>query len=280
MSAGERKRQFAALDRFINANSETLPPGLVEKYKDSFGNGTKKFEKSWMLDPTMKNVEIEAYYVQKHEKSSAGEYEEKSLMDWEDIYKTPEQRAWLAKIVACQEGKPHPQDKGNPRARLYKIFRRNKDVDKIQNEVGTKTGAKGSVSEAAAPLVKEIMEGAQADFAGAQEQPRDTKEKKEKEEKKAHVDPEVQARKEMEKDIAAINKLASDARLMGMALTEWDVPHVEALQGNLQKHVQVLKTIREGIDDKVFHGSLGSYICGFSNVCAHVCVNVTCMCRH
>lgn len=48
----------------------------------------------------MKNVEIESYYVQKHEKSSKGEYEELSLMDWEEIYKTPEQREWLAKIIA------------------------------------------------------------------------------------------------------------------------------------------------------------------------------------
>lgn len=44
MAPAERKRQFAALDRYINANAEGMPPGLVEKYKDSFGSGTKKFE--------------------------------------------------------------------------------------------------------------------------------------------------------------------------------------------------------------------------------------------
>ena len=44
MAPAERKRQFAALDRYINSNAEILPPGLVEKYRDSFGSGTKKFE--------------------------------------------------------------------------------------------------------------------------------------------------------------------------------------------------------------------------------------------
>ncbi|CAE7876783.1 unnamed protein product [Symbiodinium necroappetens] len=261
MAPAERKRQFAALDRYINANAEGMPPGLVEKYKDSFGSGTKKFEKAWLLDPTMKNVEIESYYVQKHEKSSKGEYEELSLMDWEEIYKTPEQREWLAKIIAGvllylgQQGKPHPQDKDNPRARLYKIFRRNKDVDKVQSEVGTKTSAKGAVSEAAAPLVSEILEGAQADFAGAQEAPKGKGKgkgkDKDKEEKK--VDPEAQARKELEKDINAISKLAGEARNMGLLLTEWQVPHVDSVQKGLQKHVIILKKIEEEIESMIFN---------------------------
>ncbi|CAE7300090.1 unnamed protein product [Symbiodinium sp. KB8] len=260
MAPAERKRQFAALDRYINSNAEILPPGLVEKYRDSFGSGTKKFEKAWLLDPTMKNVEIESYYVQKHEKSSKGEYEELSLMDWEEIYKTPEQREWLAKIIAGtllylgQEGKPHPQDKNNPRARLYKIFRKNKDVDKNTSEVGTKTSAKGAVSEAAAPLVKEIMEGAQADFAGAQDLPKEKPKPKEKEKEEKKADPEAQARKDLEKDINAISKLAAEARNMGMLLTEWKVPHVDSVQTGLQKHIVNLKTIGEEIDDKVFRG--------------------------
>ena len=60
-------------------------------------------------------------------------------------------------------------------------------MDKNTSEVGTKTSAKGAVSEAAAPLVKEIMEGAQADFAGAQDLPKEKPKpkEKEKEEKKA-----------------------------------------------------------------------------------------------
>lgn len=62
-------------------------------------------------------------------------------------------------------------------------------MDKVQSEVGTKTSAKGAVSEAAAPLVSEILEGAQADFAGAQEAPKGKGKgkgkDKDKEEKKA-----------------------------------------------------------------------------------------------
>ena len=44
MDNKERKRQMAAMDRYIASNKATLPPGILEKYKDCFGNGQKKFE--------------------------------------------------------------------------------------------------------------------------------------------------------------------------------------------------------------------------------------------
>ena len=63
-------------------------------------NSTLYPRKQWLLDPSMKNVEIEAHYVQSHERAQEGHYVEKSLMDWEAIYTTPEQREWLLKIVS------------------------------------------------------------------------------------------------------------------------------------------------------------------------------------
>ena len=74
-----------------------------------------------MCDNSMQSVEVEAYYLNLHEKEQAGEYQEKSLMDWEQIYTTPEQRAWLGKIIAssclsCQFCTR------SFLARLYKIF--------------------------------------------------------------------------------------------------------------------------------------------------------------
>ena len=44
MSSAERKRQLAAMGRYMESHKDTMPPGLMEKWKDSYGNGAKKFE--------------------------------------------------------------------------------------------------------------------------------------------------------------------------------------------------------------------------------------------
>ena len=44
MDNKERKRQMAAMDRYVNSNKATLPPVVLEKFMDCYGNGQKKFE--------------------------------------------------------------------------------------------------------------------------------------------------------------------------------------------------------------------------------------------
>ena len=69
---------------------------------------------------------------------------------------------------------------------------------------------------------------------------------------------EEQEKKELEKDINAITRLAADCRSVGMGLNEWSVPHVAEMHKQLQHHTVVLKQLQEDLDGRIFNGELGA----------------------
>ena len=58
-----------------------------------------------------------------------GHFVEKPLNILKQEYSSPELAKWLQEeIVDKQVGRDHPQSKGNPDMRLYKVFEANKDI--------------------------------------------------------------------------------------------------------------------------------------------------------
>ncbi|CAE7197107.1 unnamed protein product [Symbiodinium sp. KB8] len=144
MDAGERRRQREAMRRF-------------------------EFLKAFMLDPDMTNMYIETVYSETSEKRNEGHYIELPLHELQEKYeKTEEGRRFLREdILAKQSGREHPQAKGNPAWRLYKVYQHGKEISANVSKVGTKTTAKKNVGKADAATKKklgEILTSQAADF--------------------------------------------------------------------------------------------------------------------
>ena len=65
-----------------------------------------------MMDPeSMSSIEISAEYEQAALSETSTGYVELPLMVLREQYKSPSGKVFLDKIIATQQGKPHPQDR-------------------------------------------------------------------------------------------------------------------------------------------------------------------------
>ncbi|CAE7255958.1 unnamed protein product, partial [Symbiodinium sp. CCMP2456] len=275
----ERKRQLAALDRRVKGDPDSLPPGLLAMYNDAYGSSTKKFElmswprKHFMLDPSFQSMTVEAKFIEEHSKGKEGVYEELPLFELEKIYCTEEQAKWLQeKIVNCQEGKEHPQDPANPRARIYKHYKKGVEKTKTLQKIGTEAKSKADIGDgqaglAARQLLSESLVAAGASFDDSWADSKSAKGKgkgKRKGEGKGpkQVSEEEQTRKELKKDIDAISALLSSCRAASMSLST--LPHNSELLKLLKEGMVKTKGHQEHIETLIFSGKsaqeVGEYI--------------------
>ena len=74
-------------------------------------------------------LSLQVSYVRMSEHRDEGHFVEKPLSILKQEYSTPELAQWLQdEIVNKQVGRDHPQSKGNPEMKLYKVFEANKDI--------------------------------------------------------------------------------------------------------------------------------------------------------
>ena len=96
-------------------------------------------------------MKVEAEFEEAAYNKKQGVYHELPLYELKEKYTSEAGKAFLQKIVDSQPGKPHPQFKNDPEARIYKVFMRNEIKD------GFSTSAKSKISAGGQQTLKYIL---------------------------------------------------------------------------------------------------------------------------
>ena len=145
---------------------------MIQKY-NAANTSKEKFEflKSFMLDPDMSDIQIEAEYINAATHDDSANWVEMPLSQLRKMYTSPEEVKFLEnEIVAKQAGRRHPQDLSgqNTEMKLYWVFRECTDVTRNRHQVGTRLSARGDLpnNKAAKAAVADGLLAAAATFGG------------------------------------------------------------------------------------------------------------------
>ncbi|CAE7786823.1 unnamed protein product [Symbiodinium sp. CCMP2456] len=253
MDPSERKRQNEALRRKLLSGG--LKPGLLEKYQNCSGAQQKfDFLKSFILDPDMENVEVEACFKELAERKTSDVYVELPLEDLKKTYTTEAQKKFLTEtILQKQQGRPHPQDPGNSEMRLYRVYQTGVDKSSNLSQLSTKLRGKGRVERNAAArnALADSLAAKCADMAKNFNQ-KDPKQPKKKAQKELTHDEKQQ--KEFDRDLQAVHALASKARTTAKNIIDAKMLNQEATVQSMKAVYGQLMELHARINEMIFNG--------------------------
>lgn len=96
-------------------------------------------------------MKVEAEFLEAAHSKKQGVYHELPLYELREKFTSEAGKAFLQKIVDSQPGKPNPQFKNDPEARIYRVFMRNEIKD------GTSTTAQSKISAGGRQTLKYIL---------------------------------------------------------------------------------------------------------------------------
>lgn len=147
-----------------------LRPGLLQKYQNAVTDADKfALLKSFMLDPSMQDIEIESHYIDLAQTEQGSQWVETTLSELRKKYSSEaEQRFLQREILDKQVGRVHPQDSTgqDSEMKLYWVWQQGTSTSKQKKQVGTKLAARGAVpdNKAARQAVADGLVQAEVNF--------------------------------------------------------------------------------------------------------------------
>ncbi|CAJ1355342.1 unnamed protein product [Effrenium voratum] len=121
MPREERKRQYTAIRRQL---AKEVNSALACKWNASDDNQRFSMLKTWILNGSLDDIEIEEEFTRFAEESQNDMWTTCTLFQLEQMYgTTPEAAEFIAEVTKGQEGVPHPQAPGVAKARMFRVLK-------------------------------------------------------------------------------------------------------------------------------------------------------------